>query len=649
MKFSWTLIKSFINLNNINFNDFREQLTLSGIEVESIETNQEIDERILNISITNNRKEIFCALNLAKEIGTILNIPLKISPIKLVNERNINKETDKNISNIRVNKINKINTEKTPKWLLNHLKLYKITKTNLISNIQNYIQIKWGYRFYILDTKNVNNIIRDDKTIKYIKNFSKEDIIKLLKEISIYSNKDKVKNYQIIIFTIDKPINISNDIYINSEYYENAYLDTIRLISTLTSCTISRSYNKYKEKQSVNTLVKINKNEINTLLGGINNYKLQFLSTNIILKILQQLDLSTIYSKKTKLFTVKVPDNRTHDITRKIDIIEEIGRIYKFNNFFNKPNITNLNGSKSTISLQIKKIRSTLRNLGFNEVINCCLINNPDKIASIIPLYNPITTEQKELRHNLLDNLINNYKHNIKHKHNQIEIFEIGKIFEKNKHDTYIEKKYLGGLLYNIEYIKSNWSEKTTHINIFHVKGILEIFLEQLNAKTILKAISNKEHIESSSKLFKKNRMIGIYNEHNHNLIGRIGELNKVKSNILDRKQEKIYIFEIDIQQLNLAIIKNNHLKHEIRSYSNYPSVIRDISITLKKHQKIDQIKDSILKKDKNLIESIKVFNEYTNDNEERFIGIRITYRAKNRTLNTKDIENINRNLQHII
>nr|YP_009398345.1 Phenylalanine-tRNA ligase beta subunit [Thaumatella adunca]ARW67531.1 Phenylalanine-tRNA ligase beta subunit [Thaumatella adunca] len=648
MKFSWKLINSFINLKDINFNEFQEKLTLAGIEIESIENKEEIEDQIIDLSITSNRREIFSTLSLAREISIILNKPLKLFPIKLLNKNNINYETYSHqtfIKFIRIHKMNNLSFNKTPEWLINTLNINQIKHNHLLNNIQEYIYIKWGETFQILNDNNMNEI----KNFKEIfKSFNTRNAIK-----TNYRNNNNLCNSITIMFTISQEINIKNQFqYINNsiDYYENFYIDAIKLISTLTTCTINKSYNLYNEKIELNNIINIKKNDINTVLGNTKNKQFNFLSSKNILNILQQLKFFPLYNKAIQTFTVTIPIYRKHDITRQIDVIEEIGRIYQFKYFFKQIRKNNKKGNKSTTSLKIKKIRYTLRHLGLHEVITSSLTNTQN---NSITLYNPITNEQKNLRHTILENLVENYLYNIKYENKNIEIFEIGKIFKKNKKNKYIEKKYLGGLIYNKEYIRPKWSEKPKNINFFHVKGILETFLEQINAYVILKNISENneiENIHNNTHLLKKNHRLGIYNKNNQNFIGVIGELNTIK---ITKKRKHIYIFEIDIEELNKAMIKNHHLNNIIKVYSNYPSITRDISIKLKQNTNINKIKENILKTNPLLIESVEIFNEYYGKEKRkesiaRFVGLRIIYRAQNRTLNTDDIQYIETNLKQI-
>nr|YP_010951843.1 Phenylalanine--tRNA ligase [Laurencia elata]WMP12782.1 Phenylalanine--tRNA ligase [Laurencia elata] len=643
MKFSWKLINIFINLESIQLHKFEEQLTLSGIEIEKINYIEEIKENIFDLNITTNRREICSILSLAKEIGIILNKPLNVLPINFFNakiqEKKIKKNDNKFIY-ISINKINSLRVANTPKWLVNYLTIYNIKPTDTISNIKQYIELKWGMKFYILktkDLKNINNLLNISINLQHIE-----------------LNKNNKEN-KLIIFISNTNLgkNTINIVNTQEEYYFNAYIDAIKLISTLTKCVYGKSYHEYKVKQPYSAIT-VSKNEVDTVLGKTSDHRFNQLSSKNIIDKLKQLNLSPYHNKFLQTFTIKVPPHRKHDLQRKVDIIEEIGRINGFNHFIDKLPSSRRKGVTSNISIKIKNLRDTLRNLGFNEVVNCCLINNYLKHNNYnIEIYNPITQEQTELRNNITQSLIENYSNNIKQNNYTVEIFEIGKTFHKNLNNNYIENISLGGLIHNSNFIKSNWSDTPEYANFFHLKGIIEIILEKLNAEVTFKKIdykSNIEYTKNIEKIFNPQQKIGIYNAQNTELVGILGEINPRYNKELNTIKNKIYLFEINIAKLNKTIKLNNHLNYISRPYSNYPSVTRDISIKVTKNTNIKEIENVLRKKQNILIESIEIFNEYFNKQYRyKSVGIRITYRSQSRTLDSNNIKEIDDHINNVL
>nr|YP_010851709.1 Phenylalanine-tRNA ligase beta subunit [Echinothamnion hystrix]WGH14491.1 Phenylalanine-tRNA ligase beta subunit [Echinothamnion hystrix] len=660
MKFSWQLINNFIDLDNIDFNQFKESLTLSGLEIDNVKDIEKNKDKIIDLSITANREEISSSLSLAIEASTILNTPLKIRPIQLNYKKSVtyNEKTSTNthIAYIRIITLQEIITHTTPQWLLDQLKINQINEEDTLNNIKEYIKIKWGQSFYIT---NYHTIQKEKKIIQdftAMKLFHPQKINLILKSVK-NTDKSKVNKLKLLIFTTITKVENKNFInYELSEFYENMFLDSMKLITTIIGGTITKYHYTYQKIFIKNNKIKIRKQNINQSLGYIEGKQLKFINTKKIKNILQQLKLYPKYYKRDKLFEIIVPSYRKHDLRREIDIIEEIGRIYQFKHFFNTIKKSNTQGWKSKTYVKVKQIKNTLRKLGLHEVINCCIHNNINNNCINPKIYNPITNTQQELRTNILENLINNYKHNIKHSKNNIEIFEIGKIFEKYHEDSkiYIEKRHLSGLIHNKKYIRSNWSNNHNNITIFHFKNIIETFLETIDSKAILKEkLKNNEtqNFNYPKYLLKRNKIINIHDPKTQAIIGIIGELNNKFIQKANDQSDKIYVFEINLNKLIETTKSVSHLAYTSKKYSNYPSVTRDISIKLKKYVNIKTIKKTILGGNKNLIESIDVFNEYltnhkTNNNQIRCVSLRVTYRSKSRTLNNKDIIRIDKNLE---
>nr|YP_010851511.1 Phenylalanine-tRNA ligase beta subunit [Echinothamnion hookeri]WGH14293.1 Phenylalanine-tRNA ligase beta subunit [Echinothamnion hookeri] len=664
MKFSWQLINNFTDLDNIDFNQFKTSLTLSGLEIENVENIEKYKDKIIDLSITANREEIYSSLSLAIEASTILNTPLKIIPIPIKYQKSITyhdqaltNRTYKDIAYIRIITLKGILTKATPEWLLDQLKINQIDEKDTLNNIREYIKIKWGQSFYITNHNKIqqqDNIIQDFTPIKLFHPKEMNLIIKSIRN----TDESEINTPKLLIFTtITK---LKNEHFVNyefSEFYENMFIDSMKLITTIIGGTITKYNDAHQKIFTKNNTIKIKKQNIDQSLGYIQGKQLKFINTKEITNILQQLKLYPEYHKKDKLFKITVPSYRTHDLKREIDIIEEIGRIYQFKYFFNTIKKSSKKGWKSKAYTKVKQIKNTLRKLGLHEVINCCINNNINNNFINPKIYNPITNTQRELRTNILENLINNYQYNIKHSKNNIEIFEIGKIFEKYDHNnkTYIEKRHLSGLIHNKTYTRSNWNNSNKSITIFHFKNIIETFLETIDSKAILKdKLRNNKTINFNypEYLLKKNRTIRIYDPKTKTVVGIIGELNNKCIKKTHDKNNKIYVFEINLNKLIETTQSVNHLGYTAQKYSNYPSVTRDISIKLKKCVKIQKIKEAILEGNKKLIESIDVFNEYSNNhqinkNKIRCISLRITYRSKTRTLNSKDIIGIDTNLEN--
>ena len=707
MKVSWKLLNQIVDLNNITLTEFTNKLTLAGFEVESINHKKNPTDIIIDLNITSNRPDLSYLVGLAREVSIIFNKKLNRSTIdfKDLNQLDTNNtcnnqkfETIQDINYINISIIDDIQNMTTPTWLQNFLNTYDIESHNLLNDIIEYIQIKWGQTLEIFDTKTLNtNQTKEPNTINFLdiqKNELYKEIITETKDNNIQSNQyPYVLTYNqqpLSVLGIKPNTNLTPNFYTSSiiiiqytctnqyirninqllqikpvKYIQdqishdfiNAYNETIYLILYLTKCYLVASYQTKKISTPSLSLI-ISKDEINNILGPTINETPKYLSEADISSILKQLKFQHYISKN--LFNIKIPQYRLNDITRNIDIIEEIGRIYGFNNFIDcLPSKYTYNKTPKLITF-IRKIKTTLRNIGLHEVVHYSLRKklNQDQNQNAVSLYNPLLEEQSQLRTNLLNSLINTKKYNTQQKNWLTEIFEVGTTFHKTSlQSNQIEEKiHLAGLLSNTNYIKYSWSDTPQPLTWFHAKGQLEEFFERINANIQWLVINNKKDASYEKleiyKLFHTQRTTLIVNKYTLEEIGIFGQIN-LKLAKSYHINPLTYIFELNITKL-LNTIQYTHNKAEyiIKPYSNYPYVTRDITFILNDKSNIEYIKHKITETNNSLIESIEIINEYTQNSTEisiRRICIRITYRAHNRTLNNQDIAKINENINQLM
>jgi len=641
MKFSWQLTNSFLKIKDKYIKGILETLILSGIEVEKIDHTGK--DKIIDLSITSNRKEIKSALSLAREITTTTDNKLKIKPIKINNYEKILGYTENYLKYRRIHIIKDDGNTITPQWIKNSLSVNNECYDSCLENIRAYIQLKWGITFTIITCNS-------EKTLTFTDEIHNDN--KLIQGI-INNNINKYTNhtFKLIIFdSCQEMLNYGYQNYDSNEFYENCYIDSMNIIKETNQCITGKYYESYDKVSLKDKRITLDTNTLNKWLGSYKSNNKKFLPTERIRETLNNLRFFHTYVNKKKLFIIKIPPYRKHDINNQIDIIEEIGKINEFKNFHNQYRYKKTKGKSSQTFNTINKIRYILRTLGFNEVVNCSIGYHKLEIKKQLIIHNPISEEQKNLRNSILFNLLENYKYHIKYSNNNLLISEIGKIFEQgNTIREYQEKEYLGGLIYAPKYNKINWIEHSEEISLYQIKGILETLCKQINAHVSLSPIKVDNTSSNGLHILKNHSQIGIYDTNTNDLIGTAGEVNTTIQET--NKPSKVYVFEINLKQLIKTIHYTIHLDYSKKDYSSYPSIIRDLSIQIENNKTIEEVKKQIKFSEQELIESIDIFNEYKGKGKEthkRFVGIRITYRSLDRTLNMKDINKIDANLLEI-
>nr|YP_010865184.1 phenylalanyl-tRNA synthetase beta chain [Campylaephora boydenii]WGT74039.1 phenylalanyl-tRNA synthetase beta chain [Campylaephora boydenii] len=675
MKFSWQNLNYFINLDHITINQLTELLTIKGFEIDNIHQYQKINDYIFDIAITANRQDALSVIGLATELSYILNKNIQNQYQILqyqITHNNIIFNT-KYLSNIKINRIINLQNYLSPLWLINYLKIHDIKSQNLILDIKQYIKIKWGHEIHFFDIKDIefsnkkhqHNYIHLQQKDLYETITYNDNIL-----IEICENKTNIKNE----FRYNKNASsiIACSYIYSNKYLKNikniyntvdniqGYYEALQLIATFGKGCISKSYSYTNNQDLKEHNLYIHKNLIKYTLGPTHNKKSRYLKKQTIYNTLEQLKLKPQYNYYNKNFKITIPRYRINDLYRKIDLIEEIGRIHGYQNFIDKIPYLNKKGNRSKQYQIIKDIRQYFRDIGLHEVLNSSLkqsfvsqIKN-DNQSHAINVYNPLLEDQSNLRYSLLDNIVKNKIHNYKQKNNNIEIFEIGKVFRKNtEKNIQQEKIHLAGILSNTTFAKISWESKPSDLNWFHAKGILEQFFEKIQIEVTwhtIKQLNAQELNYLSLSNFDIKNTICIRNAINYKIIGLLGIINpNICKDIINYKT--INIFELNINHVIKYYNKKSHLSYLFNQYSVYPSVIRDISLKIYKNRPINEIQHFIYNLNKSLIHNVEVFNQYKDINNinKKCIGIRITYNSLNKTLNKSDLQLIEQNIQLIL
>ena len=325
-----------------------------------------------------------------------------------------------------------------------------------------------------------------------------------------------------------------------------------------------------------------------------------------------------------------IAPNYRHDVYREIDVIEEILRVYGFNNI----NVE----SKISMSIpeigknHINKIESLISNnlvgIGFHEIINnsICSPGVNEKFSNqAVNLLNPQGTELSNLRSSLIPNALETVKHNINRQNRNLKIFEIGNTYSITD-NNYIENKRLNVTVTG-KIFDENWISELSKSNFYYLKGVAENLLNNLNVSNIKYEVNNDELFEY--KLF-------IYN--NKNNIGFIGELNSTytKEFSID---DKIHLLNLDLDNIKL---KSANVKYQ--ELSRFPSSRRDLSMILDDNINFEAIKNLAFNVENKILKDVNLFDEYKGKNIEdnkKSLAVSFTFNDSKKTLTDKLIDKI--------
>jgi len=326
--------------------------------------------------------------------------------------------------------------------------------------------------------------------------------------------------------------------------------------------------------------IRLNLDKVKNLLG-VNIPKKE------IIRILESLSFK-IQNSKFKILYIVIPTRRI-DVSIPEDLIEEIGRIYGFEKVPSQlPKATLIPPERNEDLVYQSKVRDILVNLGFSEVYNYSFVGDNGEIEVL----NPVSQEQKYLRSNLASNLLENIRENRKY-FKEVRLFEIGKVFAKEKGQV-IEKKKLGLVLLPADF--------------YRLKGIAETLLNKLR-------ITDVWYDEASGKNVRAEVKAG------NDLLGWLDD----------------NIFELDFEKIvELATEERIYLPP-----SKYPAVVRDVALLVDRGTKVVEVLNLINAAGGSLVRDVDLFDMYEGEqipDGKKNLAFHIIYQSDDHTLTDKEV-----------
>ena len=350
------------------------------------------------------------------------------------------------------------------------------------------------------------------------------------------------------------------------------------------------------------------------------------ISTSDMKNELERLDFA--YKLNDDEFSVIVP-NRRLDIEPNVnDIAEEIGRLYGYHNLVSTlPRVSTRKGEYVGEVKYRKMASKRLRSLGLNECKTYTLVS-PEMANSFryrdvsnVVLPNPMSIDKSVVRTSLLPSLLNTYTYNKSRGVNDVNLYEISKVYDINYNE-----ETLIGILMKGNYISNNWSKVSIKTDFYLIKGIVENILDYFGLKNRYSfEVSNAPdmHPGICANIILDREVIGI-----------IGKVNPSISS------DDIYMAELSLSKISDKKIKSIKYKES----SKYPLVHKDLAFVVKKDISAGTIMDVIKKSGGRLLTDIDIFDVYTGNNvssDEKSIAYTLTFSDPSRTLTDEEVTNI--------
>ena len=362
------------------------------------------------------------------------------------------------------------------------------------------------------------------------------------------------------------------------------------------------------------------------------------LPNETIKNILASLEIKIISETEGGL-GLTIPSYRV-DVQREADLIEEILRVYGYNNieFSHK-----LNTSISFSDFKGVRIENTIANQlnaqGFHEIMSNSLTKSAYtdhsenlNVANNVAMLNPLSHDLAVMRQSLLFSGLESVSYNINRKNTSLRLFEFGKTYHKYE-EKYQEQKHLA-LFVSGTRNKETWSLENRNSDFFYVKGIVLSVLKRLGAANLKEKPSKNDLLSEGISLS----------------LGKIklADLGTVDPKVLKSfgiKQEVLYV-DFDWENV-LKVMSKKSFK--VKALPKFPAVKRDLSLLLDRKVTFGELYNLAFQSERKLLKEVALFDVYEGDKlpeAKKSYAVSFLIQDEEKTLNDKQIDKIMQKLQ---
>ena len=639
---------------------------ISGSEYFDIKT-----DTVFEIGLTPNRTDAMSHIGVARDLKAALNTRNNDLKMCLPSVKNFSIDNEKLNIDVKVISselcprysglsISNVNVDDSPDWLKNRLLSIGVKPINNVVDITNYVLHEIGQPLHAFDADKIKGkkIIVDK--LQSETSFTTLDEVerKLSNEDLMICNEKEPMCIAGVFGGIDSGVSKST----KNIFLESAYFNPVSIrksakrhnLNTDASFRYERGCDPnitvYALKRAALMIKEMCSAEISSEIYDFyptpidnNNIKLSFDSLNkivgqkldkaIVKNILKNLEIKILDESETYL-ELSVPTYRV-DVTREIDVIEEIMRIYGFNTIPLPEKITSsVSVINSKDSYSIKKLVSAfLSNNGFNEIMNNSLTKSSynDLVDEIkdennVPIINPLSSDLNIMRRTLLFSALESIEYNQNRKNLDLKLFEFGKSY--HLFDSYIENQHLFLSFTGLKQ-QENWNSNKENIDFYYVKEYVHTLLERLN-------ISKFKSKECS--YFGLSQAM-IYSYKGKNLV----EFGSVDQNILDKFKIRTHVFVANFNwDLILDLIQNKNISYT--PVNKFPKIRRDLSLLIDNSISFEQLQKIAKNVNSSLLKDINLFDVYSGDKlpeNKKSYAISFVFEDNSKTLTDHQVDEI--------
>ena len=621
-----------------------------------------LNDYILDLSITPNRADALSMRGLTYELGALYN--------NKVNFNDVEKEENYEATSLQVavesdscrnyvgQIVKNVEVKSSPLWLQTRLMNSGIRPINNIVDITNYVLLEFGQPMHAFDKDLVGDkiVVRDAKEGEVLETLDGEERKLQATDLVITDGTRAIALGGVMGGKNTEVSEETKNIILESAYFNPTSVRRTSATHGLRSDSSARfekgidpNMQKAALARAVELILElcpnavvessvgvVNKEEekvVEITTSYINNYLGITLSTEEIAAILEGLSFTVEVTGEN--LVVKVPTRRP-DISIKQDLVEEVIRIYGYDNLASTlPKFSKTTKGGLTYSQRmVRDLRAVYASLGFNDTINYSLVSEEEATEYTLEdhhkvrLLMPMTETHSTLRQSLVPGLLNTVQYNVARKQKDLKLLEIGRVFFGSGDDNIQPKEtlYLSAALTGEERA-TKWLKESSSLDFFAAKGYLEVVFERLGLDekvTYRKSTLEGMHPGRFAEVYLGEKRIGFIGEVHPRVADKLG-LNTT------------YVFEINLDE----VISESKVKPKYEEVTKYPEITRDIAMLVDVKDEYQNIYNVIESVNSKLITKVELFDLYVGAEllvGKKSLALTITYSDKQKTLTDEEV-----------
>ncbi|CAA6173303.1 Phenylalanyl-tRNA synthetase beta chain [Staphylococcus aureus] len=626
-----------------------------------------LDDQVMEFDLTPNRADALSMIGTAYEVAALYNTKMT-KPETTSNELDLSAndeltvtiENEDKVPYYSARVVHDVTIEPSPIWMQARLIKAGIRPINNVVDISNYVLLEYGQPLHMFDQDAIGSqqiVVRQANEGEKMTTLDDTERELLTSDIVITNGqtpialagvmggdfsevKEQTSNIVIEGAIFDpvsirhtsRRLNLSSESSsrfekgIATEFVDEAVDRACYLLQTYANGKVLKDRVSSGELGAFITPIDITADKINRTIGFD-------LSQNDIVTIFNQLGFDTEINDD--VITVLVPSRRK-DITIKEDLIEEVARIYGYDDIpstlpvFDK--VTS--GQLTDRQYKTRMVKEVLEGAGLDQAITYSLVSKEDATAfsmqqrQTIDLLMPMSEAHASLRQSLLPHLIEAASYNVARKNKDVKLFEIGNVFFANGEGELPDQvEYLSGILTG-DYVVNQWQGKKETVDFYLAKGVVDRVSEKLNLEfSYRRADIDGLHPGRTAEILLENKVVGF-----------IGELHPILA--ADNDLKRTYVFELNFDALMAVSV--GYINYQ--PIPRFPGMSRDIALEVDQNIPAADLLSTIHAHGGNILKDTLVFDVYQGEHLEKgkkSIAIRLNYLDTEETLTDERVSKV--------